>query len=129
MQGMVRCTRAFASLFVVAGMLASAWATCVADANATPGEQMDCCQAGHDDCPMKDSAADCCQKSGLQIESQGTVVKAASLSAPIAVVLAWATLPPAASVAHIQRRISYDESPPGLLLSPPAYIAFSALLI
>jgi hypothetical protein len=43
--------------------------------------------------------------------------------------LAWVILPSGISTAHIQRRVSYDSSPPGLFFAPPAYIAFSTLLI
>lgn len=129
MPGMVRRIRALGSLLVVAGVLTSAWATCVEGATAMATMQMACCKAGHKHCPMTDSASDCCKTSGQQIESQGTVIKAASLSAPVTVFLAWLTLPPVASAADIQRRVSYDASPPGLLLAPPAYIAFSTLLI
>jgi hypothetical protein len=128
MQGMVR-RRVFASLLVVFGVLTSTWATCVEGATAPATQQMACCKAGHHQCPMKDSASDCCQKSGSQIESQGTVVKAASFSASMPVPLARVTLADVASAAQIPRHVSYDSSPPGLLSAPPAYIAFSALLI
>jgi hypothetical protein len=80
---------------------------------------------------MKDSAADCCAQSGPQVESQGTIVKATSFSAPAPtpVTVAWVILPSSTSTAHFQRRVSDDSSPPGLLFAPPPYIAFSALLI
>ena len=128
---MFRFSRACASLLVVVGVLTSAWATCVEGATASPMQQMACCKAGHHHCPMKDSAADCCAQSGPQVESQGTIVKAASFSAPVPtpVTLAWVILPSSLSTAYFQRRVSYDSSPPGLLFAPPAYIAFSALLI
>jgi hypothetical protein len=129
MPGMIRWSRMCASLLVVFGVLTSAWATCAAGAMANPTEQMACCKAGHDHCPMKDSASDCCKKSGPQVELQGTVVKAASLSAPLPVVLTWAVPPAPTSAAHIQHRVSYDASPPDLLSAVPAYIAFSTLLI
>src|SRR5882672_4946258 len=129
MQGMVRCGRSLASLLVVVAVLTSTWATCVEGATATVTQQMACCDAGHDQCPMKDSASDCCKTSGPQVQSQGTIVKAASLSAPAPVVLTWMILTVPASAAHIQRRVSYDSSPPDLLYAPPAYIAFSTLLI
>ena len=129
--GMVRWDRAVASLLVVAGVLTSAWTTCVEGATASPMQQMACCKAGHHQCPMKDSAADCCAQSGPQVESQGTIVKAASFSAPVLtpVTVAWVILPSNLSTPVFQRRVSYDSSPPGLLFAPPAYIAFSALLI
>ena len=126
---MVRWSRAFASLFVVVGVLTSAWATCVEGATATPTQQMACCKAGHHHCPMKDSASDCCKTSASPIESQGTIVKAASFSAPMPVPLAWAILPADLSSADVQRRVSYDSSPPRRFFAPPAYIAFSSLLI
>ena len=79
---------------------------------------------------MHDSASDCCKKSGpQQIESQGTIVEVASLSAPVPTVLTWVILPTALSADHIQRHVSYDSSPPDLLYPPPPYIAFSGLLI
>jgi hypothetical protein len=126
---MLRYSRAFASLVLVFGVLTSAWATCVEGATL-PTEQMVCCQAGHEHCPMKDSASDCCRKSPSHVESQATIIKAASVSVPmpLSVPTVWVTLA-IASVAQSQHRVSYDASPPGLRLSPPAYIAFSALLI
>jgi hypothetical protein len=90
---------------------------------------MACCKAGHDHCRMKDSAADCCKQSGPQVESQGTIVKAASLNAPMSVPVLWATVPALLLPAQSQSRVSYPASPPDLLDAPPAYIAFSVLLI
>lgn len=129
MQWMVRWSRAFSSLLVAFGVLTSAWATCVEGATSAPTEQMACCKAGHDHCPMKDSASDCCKKSGTQVESTGTIVTAVSISAPMAVPVVWATPPAAPSAAYIQRSVSYDSSSPGRLYAPPPYIAFSGLLI
>jgi hypothetical protein len=126
---MVRWRRASAALLVVFGVLTSTWATCVEGASASATQQMACCKAGHHQCPMKDAASDCCQKSGSQIESQGTVVKTAAFGAVVPVPLAWLTFAAVASAAQIPRHVSYDSSPPGLLSAPPAYIAFSALLI
>jgi hypothetical protein len=129
MQWMVRCIRAFSSLLVVFGVLTSAWATCVEGATSAPTEQMACCKAGHDHCPMKDSASDCCKKSGTPVESQGTIASAVSVSAPMAVPVVWATLPAAPSTAYTSSHVSHDSSPPSLLYAPPPYIAFSGLLI
>ena len=104
MPWMVRLSRACASLLVVVGVLTSAWATCVEGATASPMQQMACCKAGHHHCPMKDSAADCCAQSGPQVESQGTIVKAVSFSAPVPtpITLAWVILP----IRHIDRSLS-----------------------
>ena len=119
------------SLLVVFAVLTSTWATCVEGAAATPTQQMACCKAGHHHCPMKDSASDCCKKSGPQIELQGTIVKTVSFSAPVPVSapLAWVILPAGVSAAHVQLRVSYYSSPPGRPFALPAYIAFSSLLI
>jgi len=127
MSKMVRWGRAFASLVLVFGVLTSAWATCV-DGSTIPTEQMVCCKAGHDHCPMKDSASDCCKKTPSHVESQATIIKAASVTAPVPIPMIWVTLA-IAQDQIVHHRVSYDASPPGLLVSPPAYIAFSALLI
>jgi hypothetical protein len=126
---MLRWARPLVSLLVVVGILTSTWATCVEGATATVTEQMACCKAGHDHCPMHDSASDCCKQSGPQVESQGTIVKAASLNTPLFVPVLWATVAALLSTAQSQSRVSYDASPPDLLDAPPAYIAFSAFLI
>jgi hypothetical protein len=126
---MVRWSRAFASLLAVFGVLTSVEAVCAEGATAPATQQIACCKAGHHQCPMKDSASNCCKKSGPQLESQGTVVKAASFSASVPVPLVWMTLPALAWADRTARRVSYDSSPPGLLFALPPYIAFSALLI
>jgi hypothetical protein len=127
---MVRWARALASLLVVVGILTSTWATCVEGATATVTQQMTCCKAGHDHCPMKDSASDCCKQSGqTQVESQGTIVKVTSVSAPNPVPMLWLTVQALSLTAPTGPRVSYHASPPDLLDAPPAYIAFSGLLI
>jgi len=77
---MVRWSRALASLLVVVAVMTSTLAACVEGVSANATEQMACCKAGPDHCPMKDSAPDCCKQSGPQSESQATIVKAASRS-------------------------------------------------
>jgi hypothetical protein len=126
---MVRLSRALASLLVVVIVMTSTLAACVEGASATATEQMACCKAGHDHCPMKDSAADCCKQSRPQSQSRATIVKIASLGASMPVATAWATLSVVLSADQTPRHVSYDSSPPGLLLTPPAYFAFSGLLI
>jgi hypothetical protein len=126
---MVRFSRALASLLVVVAVMTSTLAACVEGASANATEQTACCKAGHDHCPMKDSAADCCKQSGPQSQPQATIVKAASLSASMPVAIVWATLSIVPSAARTPRPVSYDSSPPGLLFAPPAYFAFSGLLI
>jgi len=114
------------SLAVLAGLAGSMWATCLA-ADASEQEQMACCRDGHWQCPMHDSTADCCTIAAPQLQSQATIVKATSISRPIAVALI--------GVAHASAPIAIREfpvrdgaaetAPPGV----PPYIAFSSLLI
>src|SRR5256885_1851515 len=108
MPRMVRCGRTFASLVLVFGVLTSAWATCVEGATL-PTEQMVCCQAGHEHCPMKDSASDCCKKSPSHVESHATIVKAVSVTAPVPVPMMWVTVV-IASASRMEHRLSYDAS-------------------
>jgi hypothetical protein len=132
MQGMVRRIRALASLLLVAGVLTSAWATCVEGATATATEQMACCKAGHDNCPMHDSAADCCKQNSSSPQSQWSVVtKADSLNAPDRVFLMFVTAPnPLSDAALLVQPVrAAAPSPPLRPVGPPVYIAFSTLLI
>jgi hypothetical protein len=130
MQGMVRRIRALASVLVVAGVLSSAWATCVE--GATAPEQTACCKAGHEHCPMHDSAADCCKTNASSPQPQWTVVaKADSLNAPDRVFLMFVTAPnPLSDAALLVQPVrTADPSPPQRPVGPPVYIAFSTLLI
>jgi hypothetical protein len=117
-----------AALMLVA-FCTSAWATCAEGATASRTEQMACCKAGDDHCPMKDSVSDCCQQSGPQFQSQATIVKAASTHAPVRIVLAWLSAPALSCVPQNHRRVSFDKSPPASRVVAPAYILFSTLLI
>jgi hypothetical protein len=120
--------RSVLAALVAVAFTASAWATCAEGAMASRTEQMACCQAGHDDCPMKDSAANCCQQSGPQFQSRATIAKAATPDAPALTVLAWAALPALSTVPQIQHA-SFDPSPPDSRVRPPAYVLFSTFLI
>ena len=130
MPRMVRRIRALASLLVVAGVLTSAWATCVE--GATTSEQMACCKAGHDNCPMHDSAADCCKTNSSSPQPQWNVVsKADSLKAPDRVFLMFVTAPnPLSDAALLVQPVRAAAPSPRLRpVGPPVYIAFSTLLI
>ena len=126
MTAMVRRWRMFLGVLAMVGVFTSGFAACVNAAD--DAMQMACCKAGHDHCPMKDSASDCCKLSG-QPESQATIVKAKSIRAPVSVLLTSALLP-AAAIADVQHgRGSYESSPPRVSNGPPSSIAFSVLLI
>jgi hypothetical protein len=124
--------RVIVSALVVAGIFSSALATCTAGAMTTETAQMACCKAGHDHCPMKDSAADCCKKNSSSPQPQWNVVaKADSLNAPDRVFLIF--LSPASPLSDaallVQPVRAAAPSPPLRPLGPPVYIAFSTLLI
>ena len=104
MPRMVR-SRAFVSLLVLFGVLTSAWATCAEGATASPVQQMACCKNGHHECPMKDSASDCCKQSGPRFDDRATLTKASSFVAPVPVPIAWVTVLTVPSIADAHRRI------------------------
>jgi hypothetical protein len=118
----------FAALVLVA-FCASTWATCAEGAMASQTDQMACCKAGHDDCPMKGSASDCCQQSGPQLQAQATVEKGPLSHAPVQIMLAWVTVPALSSVSQTRPHVVFDTSPPDSYSRPPAYLLFSTLLI
>lgn len=127
---MGRWRRAVVSLAVLFGVLTSAWATCAEGATATVVQQMACCKNGHHQCPMKDSASDCCKQSGPRFDDRATLTtKTASLVAPVPIPVMWVSALIVPSIANAQRRVSIESSPPDGLFGPPPYIAFSALLI
>jgi hypothetical protein len=121
--------RGVLSALVLVAFCASTWATCAEGAMTSQTEQMACCKAGHDQCPMKDSAAGCCQQSGPRFQSQATIATAAPTHAPVRTMLTWVAIPALSSVAQIQPRVSFDSSPPDSRVRPPAFILFSTLLI
>ena len=129
MQGMVRCSRAFASLLVVFGVLTSTWATCTTGALMPAHAQMACCKAGHHTCGMKGTPADCCTKTETQ-QQQWTATKTELVKAPALVVMTVVTSIQAARPVALLRSSRFaNVSPPPHPLGPPAYIANSALLL
>jgi hypothetical protein len=66
------------ALALVASLATSALATCMADPSMSAEAQMACCSAGHDECPMRGSAGDCCK-----IESQTQQPVAVAKAEPI----------------------------------------------
>jgi hypothetical protein len=119
--------RAILSALVLAAFCGSAWATCIEGESLT--EQMACCKAGHERCPMHDSASDCCTKTGPQLELQATLVNSAPAPTPIFSALTWISLPAAQPLTDVHRVTARDSSPPLARVHPPSYILFSTLLI
>jgi hypothetical protein len=94
---------------------------------------MACCKAGHDHCPMHDSAADCCKENSSSPQPQWSVVAKAtnSLNASVRLVLALVTpaTPLSDAALLVQPVRAAAPSPPLRPTGPPVYIAFSTLLI
>jgi hypothetical protein len=117
--------RVIVAVLALTAFSASAWADCFSDSSEP--QQMACCSGGHESCPMHDSTTGCCPTVSAG-QPQATVVKAATAVAPalhvIAAIVAHVPTPAAAV-----RDTAHDASPPGAIFQPPAYIAFSGLLI
>lgn len=129
MPGMVRCSRAFASLLVVFGVLTSTWATCTAGAMMLENAQMACCKAGHHECGPKGTPADCCKKTEAQ-QQQWTATKTELVKAPNLVVMTVIpSIQAALPLTLLRSPRCADFSPSPHPLGPPAYIVNSALLI
>jgi len=95
---------------------------------SSDAQQMACCKNGHHTCGRHGTPADCCKRSASQ-PSHATVINVTSLKAPVPTVIVWTELPIPTGVTLNHRGILGIPSPPNLPLSPPAYIAFSTLLI
>jgi hypothetical protein len=134
MEGMIRLSRACASLLVVFGVLTSMWATCTAGAMVSERAEIDaqmemaCCQAGHHECAPKGTPAECC-KTETQRE-QWTATTTELVKAPALVALAVVPSIQGAYPIVLSRSSCFANiSQPSPHLGPPAYIAHSALLI
>ncbi len=77
----VRLQHTIAALFLIAGLVTSSLATCVAGSMDLPAAQMACCRAGHMMCGENGTAADCC-KSSPRVEMQFTTVAKVVLHQP-----------------------------------------------
>jgi hypothetical protein len=126
---MSRWLRASVAAAAVTVVLTSTLATCTAGSMTPENEQMACCQGGHHACGPSGEAAACCEKTAPQ--SQRLILaKPDPFSAPIRVLLL--TLTPTqpvvvdAAPTFVVDRAPRDEA---ITAGPPAYIAFSALLI
>jgi hypothetical protein len=117
--------RVIVCMLVLTAFSASAWASCFGDSEGP--QPMACCHAGHEQCPMHDSAAACCPTVSTS-QPQATVVKAATAVAPTLRVFATPvahTPSPATSLRHREPH----TSPPRAPRHSPPYIAFSTLLL
>ena len=114
---------------LVASLATLAVASCMADPSMSAGAQMACCKAGHDQCPMHGSAADCCKVDG-QKQQQLTVAKAepvrSTLTAPA--LLASAIAGSIDLIAPVQATRVRPHDPLRIPSTPDRFLA-SALLI
>ena len=119
---LLRRLTAVIALMLVASMGASVWASCMADVAMNPEEQMACCKNGHDKCPMRNTAADCCktesqrhqQVSFAIHESSSSVVHAPAIVATIAVVIVPTAIQ--LSQSTFERDVLKGPDPPPYLL-------------
>jgi hypothetical protein len=121
--------RGVLAVVVSVTLCGATWATCVEGADASETQQMACCKAGHDHCPMKDRASTCCLQSGARFLVQAAIVNVSPTQAPVRIALARVVAPPIASAHQIHSRASSNSSPPDSRVRPPAYLLFSTLLI
>ena len=119
--------RVIFTLLALVAFSGSAWATCIGD-DASEAQQMACCSAGHDQCPMHEAASPCCTTPVPQVQTQAPLVKAASPVTPLLRIVSF-VVEPAVLMSSASRRLSPDSSPPSAALHAPPFIAFSALLI
>jgi hypothetical protein len=120
---------AFVALMVMAGVVTSALATCVAGAMTPVNAQMACCKGGHQKCGPSGSASDCCKKSEPRPQ-QLAMGKADPAASPLRALLLTFTAaqPHLLSVAVRQTPRGFSRGPT-LASSPPHYLVFSVFLI
>jgi hypothetical protein len=116
----------FALLALVA-FSGSAWASCFGDA-AVESQQMACCHAGHDQCPMHNTDSSCCTTSVARAQTQATLVKATGFPAPLSQTASFVADPVTVTSAP-HHQFTVCSSPPIAAVHAPPYITFSALLI
>jgi hypothetical protein len=117
------------ALLLVVSLATSAWATCVGELGMTANAEMACCKAGHEHCPMKGTASDCCQ-----IEGQRTQQLSAATAESVRAVV---TAPPAIAILYEILVVAVTARVPrfgsarvvGTSSSPPPHLLASALLI
>jgi hypothetical protein len=124
-----RLLRGLVTVVAVLGLCASTWATCVEGAMNPEAQQMACCKNGHHTCGKDGSPADCCKTDGSKPHDVITIAKVEPVRMQSPVAMVWAVLPDVAVLDCGHRAMFQAPSPPSQSLSPPPYIAFSALLI
>jgi len=96
---------------------------------STATQQMACCKNGHHRCGKDGAPADCCKRSGSKSHEVVTIAKVDPVRTPSPAATVWALLPDVDVLDCGHRALAHAPSPPIPSLSPPPYIAFSALLI
>src|SRR5437867_1632819 len=122
----MRVRRVLVVMFTVLSLVASALATCVAEAAAPDMAQMACCKAGHKTCGSHGTPADCCKTSP---HGDGQFTTGGKVSAPQPATV-WQTLTTAVLVPDVgvQRLgLVEDSGPPGS--KHPTYLVLSTFRI
>ena len=120
---------AVVALIVLAGVVTSALATCMAGAMTPENAQMACCKGGHQKCGPPGSATDCCKKSEPRPQ-QLAMGEADPAASPVRALLLTFTAaePHLLSVAVRQTPRDFSRGPT-LASGPPHYLVFSVFLI
>jgi len=117
------------TLLLVVSLGTSAWASCVGEPGMTASAEMACCKAGHEYCPMKSTASDCCKIEGQRAQQLSAATAEnvrAVVTAPTAVAILDGLLiaPIITGVPRFGSARVVSTSP-----SPPPHFLTSALLI
>jgi hypothetical protein len=124
-----RLLRGVVTVVALVGLTASTWGTCVEGATSSAAQQMACCKKGHHTCGKDGAPADCCKTDGAKPHDVITIAKVEPARSHAPVAMVWALLPEVTVLDCGHRPFRQAASPPIPSLSPPPYIAFSALLI
>jgi hypothetical protein len=120
---------AIVALIVMAGVVTSALATCMAGAMTRENAQMACCKGGHHQCGPSGSPADCCKKSEPRPQ-QLAMGKADPAASPVrALLLTFTAAQPQLLNVAVRPAPRDFSRGPTLASSPPPYLVFSVLLI
>lgn len=110
--GAVRLWRVLIGVLMVAGLVSSSLAPCLAASDDGSKAQMACCTAGHRTCGSDGTAAECC-KTAPRVDALATPLKAASIDgAPTASTIAVVTPFATSSFSTVLGVPIFNSSPP-----------------
>lgn len=124
---MHRRHQSLVAVLLMVAVTGAAWQTCVEDVSSSPAQKMACCKNGHHD---SDDPMECCKTETSRPRGDALIARHVDVAPPSSLLVAWLAYPDTYQlISQAYSRPIIDGSPPGATLRPPAYIAFSALLI